>query len=216
MTKSTGKRVRRGTRQVWLEANRGCHFCQCGCGQPIEIRVEHFGTGVPTYRLGHNPHPKAALPERIACQCGCGALAVSGKRFLNGHNGRGVPRTEATKAKISEAHIGERNPQFGNRPHNYKGRTYHGDGYVMVHAPGHPFSMRGTERVMEHRLIVEVHLRLTDPESPYLIEVDGEKYLRRDLEVHHVDGVKDHNVIENLMVLTPAEHTRLHHHLRSA
>lgn len=85
----------------------------------------------------------------------------------------------------------------------------HGSGYIMVHVPGHPFAV-GHGYVMQHRLVMEQHLRTNEPDSPYLVEVDGQMYLRRDLEVHHVNHVKDDNRLSNLIVLTKREHASLH------
>jgi hypothetical protein len=35
-------------------------------------------------------------------------------------------------------------------------------------------------------------------------------YLRPDIQIHHIDGVKDHNKVSNLQPMTAAEHTRWH------
>lgn len=80
---------------------------------------------------------------------------------------------------------------------------------------GHPFATRTTASrrggyIREHRLVVEQHLRATDPTSEYLTEVDGELYLRPEVEVHHVNGVKTDNRIENLQPMTKEEHTAHH------
>ena len=216
MTKSTGKYVRRGTRTAWKAANEGTHFCQCGCGEPIPIRVEHFNEGIPKYRLGHNPQPRKALPERKPCHCGCGSLAGPGRTFVSGHNGRGAPLSAETRSKMSAAAAGEKNHRFGKRPPNYKGRTTHKDGYVLIHSPGHPFATKGHREVFEHRLVAEGYLREFDPEHPALVTIDGELYIGPGYEVHHVDGVKDHNVMTNLEVMTKAEHTRRHQQEKAA
>jgi hypothetical protein len=108
---------------------------------------------------------------------------------------------------------GAGNPQygkFGAQAPRYKDRIVTSDGYVLVHAPGHPFAQPGKGLIMEHRLVMEAHLRATEPRSPHLIEVDGVLYLRHEIEVHHENEVTGDNAIENLVCLTTAEHARLH------
>jgi hypothetical protein len=85
---------------------------------------------------------------------------------------------------------------------------YHG--YVKVDARDHPFSDRDGY-VLEHRLVAEEHLRDTNPSSPYLMQLGYKLYLRPEIVVHHIDGVKDNNDRSNLLPLTNSEHTALHH-----
>lgn len=213
MTKSRGIRVRRGTRVNWAEQERGKHFCKCGCGEYVQVRPQHYPR-VPLYLWGHNTRveptrPKKAVPAPQPCACGCGQMAKPGRRFLTGHNRRGQPMSDGTKQKISEKMRGERNHRHGKRPPNYIGfqTTWHG--YIQVHAPHHPFGGK-KGLVMEHRLIMERYLREQDPRSDWLVEIDGEKYLRPDAEIHHVDEDKTNNAITNLQVMSKADHARLH------
>ena len=84
--------------------------------------------------------------------------------------------------------MGENNPAW------IGGRIYDKDGYILVWKPDHPFH-NNDNYVREHRLVMEQHLG---------------RYLTRTEEVHHVNGIKDDNRIENLKLYTKAEHARLH------
>lgn len=97
----------------------------------------------------------------------------------------------------SQRSRGARNAQWKG------GRVRHTDGYVYVSAPGHPFASNGY--VLEHRLVMEQWLRENDPESPFLIRV-----LSSDFVVHHEDGNRQNNAIDNLSCMTLSEHTKHH------
>ena len=102
----------------------------------------------------------------------------------------------------------------GNHQYGLKGKlnpTWKSDekinfyGYKMVRVIDHPFK-NSDGFVLEHRLIAEKYL-LNEQNS---IIIDNKRYLRPDLEVHHIDLNKSNNSPENLLVLTKAEHKRLH------
>lgn len=71
------------------------------------------------------------------------------------------------------------------------------EGYIEVYAPDHPKACNNI--VYEHRLVVEKHLG---------------RYLASDEVVHHINGIKNDNRIENLVLLTNSEHLKLHGILR--
>ena len=76
----------------------------------------------------------------------------------------------------------------------YNGRKVRLDnnGYVLVWAPDHPRAFRGW--YFEHRVVME--------------NVLGRR-LRRDEDVHHINGVKDDNRAENLCAMDHLEHKLL-------
>lgn len=70
------------------------------------------------------------------------------------------------------------------------------NGYIMIYAPNHPRVKRNKKKYLgEHILIMEQYLG---------------RYLEPCEVVHHVNGVKDDNRIENLKVMTVTEHKSLH------
>lgn len=127
----------------------------------------------------------------------------------------GAKHSDETKKKLSEARKGDKNPFKGKRhtdetkakmsakqsqqargedSHAWKGgRTVDKHGYILVYAPDHPNAERCY--VPEHRLVME--------------KVLG-RYLTKDEEAHHKNGVVDENTPDNLEVLTKAEHSQLH------
>ena len=117
------------------------------------------------------------------------------------------------KSKLDSQRMqGEGNHQYGLKGKNNpswksdtKISTY---GYRMVRVLDHPFR-NSSDFVFEHRLAAEQYL-LTDETS---IEIDGKKYLKPDLEVHHKDQDKLNNGPNNLLILTKSEHKTLHNQL---
>jgi hypothetical protein len=72
------------------------------------------------------------------------------------------------------------------------GRVINKDGYVGIYSPGHPTFHKTHKYVLEHRLVMEKHLG---------------RYLTKEEVVHHRNGVKDDNRIENLeLFATNGEH----------
>jgi hypothetical protein len=94
-----------------------------------------------------------------------------------------------TRKKISE-----RNKlQIGEKGKNWKGGTYKRDGYNWVYSPEHPFTR--DKHVSEQRLVMEKYLG---------------RFLTSGEIVHHKNGNKLDNRIENLELVTRSGHINIH------
>jgi endogenous inhibitor of DNA gyrase (YacG/DUF329 family) len=80
-----------------------------------------------------------------------------------------------------------------DRFHNGRRARLDSSGYVMVYEPEHP-NKWFNGWVYEHRLVAEKTLG---------------RYLKKEEHVHHVNGIKDDNRIENLEVMDGKEHAIL-------
>ena len=127
------------------------------------------------------------------CECGCGQ-GVDGetrngpRRFVSGHNLRALPRTAKHRANIAE---GQRRAWREKRERLPIGSTNRdSNGYVRVKVSA------GAGRWMpQHRVVMEQHL---------------DRKLRSGEVVHHVNGVRDDNRIENLYLCRDhAEHMEI-------
>lgn len=68
-------------------------------------------------------------------------------------------------------------------------------GYILAYKPKHPFA-NTNGWVFEHRLVMEKYKG---------------RYLLKEEVVHHIDGNKENNIIDNLMLFaTHGEHVKYH------
>jgi len=124
--------------------------------------------------------------EFIYCACGCGfTRSKYGKwhkhRFIKGHENRGRKGKDAARFKTGQT------------------RSVHG--YVLILSPDHPYADKLHGYVREHRIVYE----------KYMTEKWGIRFIiHPSLGVHHINGIRDDNRIENLQLLTKAQHTSYH------
>ena len=140
-----------------------------------------FQKGNKLYKLKtHWPPVTKPLIIEKICKCGC--------------------QTKFTQSRYSPGYIqghgrkGKPIPSIqGNKSHFWRGGITNRRGYIFIYNPTHPHAYG--EYVSEHRLVME-------------------KQLQRILEpweiVHHINGVKDDNRIENLFLTSQSEHARHH------
>lgn len=88
------------------------------------------------------------------------------------------------------------------------GITRHTDGYMYVLTPGYPNMVNNY--VFQHRLVMEGMLCSAVPSHKFLVEIDGALYLRPEIEVHHINGVRDDNRPNNLLACTGTAHKAIH------
>ena len=113
--------------------------------------------------------------------------------FQKGHK----PSTE-TRRKMSQSRIGKYSG--AQHPKWNGGRSITPNGYVLILSPNHPNASVGRRYVFEHRLVMEKFIGRKL--KPFPIET-----------VHHKNGDKLDNRIENLELVSASDHAKIHNHL---
>jgi hypothetical protein len=155
----------------------------------------------------------------ILCKCGCGEMIPEfdkrgrPRSFVMGHWMNLHPENHFKKGNPYAAINGFKKgnnigPRFkkgikypwlyekGDKHYKWKGgkrKTI--QGYIVVRCECHPAAIREGYYVAEHRLVMEQYLG---------------RYLTKEELVHHINGIKDDNRIENLQVVTQEEHNAIH------
>ncbi|MCK4423653.1 MAG: HNH endonuclease [Candidatus Omnitrophica bacterium] len=114
--------------------------------------------------------------------------SVNCRSIYRGNMLKGKHLSEKTKRKISES-------QKREKSCHWKGGKFKTHGYILIVKPNHPFSNK-KGYVKEHRFVMEQHLG---------------RYLDLEEIVHHINGIKDDNRLENLKLCSnKSEHMKLH------
>lgn len=129
------------------------------------------------------------------------SLAKKGKIPLCAYWNKGKHLSDEHKRKVSEALKGiKRAPEFckklgdrsrGEKCHWWKGGRFKDKiGYVRIYKPKHPNAVNG-RYILEHRFVMEKGLG---------------RYLEKWEQVHHKNGIKDDNRLENLELVNRNNH----------
>jgi len=106
----------------------------------------------------------------------------------------GKQKAKLIKKKVGRASSITNAGRYGKKNYNWKGgKTIH-HGYVLILCLKHP-NHNSIGYVFEHRLVMEQHLG---------------RYLTKEEVVHHKNGIKDDNQIENLQLMGRGEHSLFH------
>lgn len=111
--------------------------------------------------------------------------------------------SDVLKAETSARTSSVNNPMWNG------GYVRQSQGYIYKFIKGHPFTWKRSY-ILEHRFIVEERMRKEAPEHHFLVEIDGEKYLSPDIDVHHMDKDRSNNDPTNLIAVTGWAHRLIH------
>lgn len=150
--------------------------------QPVNMfmgRYSQDSNGVYWYTLSEKKNTRTKAVLLVCVACGSPYLRPPQRIKMGGNIGRFCTKTCASRS--TGGHRGRK----AELSHRWKGgKRESGRGYIELYCPDHP-SLKGTKRkyVREHRLVMEKKLG---------------RFLEQWEEVHHLNGVRDDNRIENL------------------
>lgn len=109
-------------------------------------------------------------------------------------------RDDRTHRLYSKSNSGKHNKMYmktGKNHPNYKGLVDDGNGYLMIKKPDWYTGRAGSNYVFYHTVVMCQALRVTE--------------LPKGFVVHHIDGNKHNNNLNNLALMNMGGHTRCHH-----
>jgi len=161
-------------------------LCECGCGKEVVSRSpRECDRRRVRFCFGHRKTWRTRFRGiKRYCACGCGE-AASG--FTNSKKLGLHPKVYINGHNTRSRHR-ETHPMWNGGIMIHKG-------YVLVRCDGHPRAWYRGEYVYEHILVMERHLG---------------RYLTEDEIVHHINGNRGDNRLENLFLTNNQEHQKIH------
>jgi hypothetical protein len=168
-------------------------LCRCDCGNKKTVTGTSLRTGGTTScgcirkidEIGHQYGRLTVIGYAFSgkhksayfrCVCSCGKeVFAKGRSLRNG-------TTKSCGCLMEETRKANFKPRYGLLHHNWNGGKMQLGGYTAVSCENHPHAYRDGY-ILEHRLVMENHLG---------------RYLQEYETVHHKNGVKTDNRIENL------------------
>lgn len=165
-------------------------------------------------RYGLQAKPRGAIPEKeiaelsdkewlaeqlstktfrqLAKELGTSVGRIADRAYRHGISSPSMDKSKAVRDALKKRYP---DGQWGENASHWKGgRRETGHGYIYIYAPEHPNAIN-TGYVLEHRLVMEEKLG---------------RYLREDEIVHHINGVRSDNRIENLEAKNNGDHISEH------
>lgn len=170
------------------------------CTKEMKEKLSKAHIGQMPWNKGIKHTKKAIAKMRLAK---LGKFVSEETREKIGNASRGRKHSDGAKKKMSLSalrYISKHPRPSGNKNPNWKGGKYKtAHGYINICLPNHPYTNAGSY-VFEHRLIMEKHIG---------------RYLKPEESMHHVNGIKDDNRIENLkLFISESEHQKHHAKLK--
>jgi hypothetical protein len=125
--------------------------------------------------------------QRVECTC-----ENCGKKFLMPPSKVAIGRGKNCSREC--AAISKSKNTSGENSYYWNGGTHMKAGYRFIYSPNHP-KKNDTGYVREHILVMEKHIG---------------RYLEDGEIIHHMNHDKQDNRIENLMIMSKSEHSKLH------
>lgn len=123
-------------------------------------------------------HPNWVKSEHFSQETRERLRKIALERKLRPPSFKGKHHSEKTKLLMSEKFKGDKSPSWKG------GKRQTQKGYILIYKPEHLYC-NSSKCVLQHRLVMEKHLG---------------RYLKEDECVHHKNGIKNDNRIENLIL----------------